>query len=93
MNIDSSKIELKINCFREISKPGYCFLAEAYAVFIEPPSSHLQKQPPQVFCKKKCVLRNFAKFTGKRLCKRLFLILFLKLFIKKVSMAQVFSSE
>ena len=56
MNIDSSKIELKINCFREISKPGYCFLAEAYAVFIEPPSSHLQKQPPQVFCKKNVFL-------------------------------------
>ena len=27
----------------------------------------LQKQPPEVFCKKS-VLRNFAKFTGKHLC-------------------------
>ena len=28
-------------------------------------------QPPEVFCKKG-VLRNFAKFTGKHLCQRLF---------------------
>ena len=31
----------------------------------------LQKQPPEVFCKKD-VLRNFAKFTGKHLCQSLF---------------------
>ena len=31
----------------------------------------VQKQPPEVFCEKG-VLRNFAKFTGKHLCKRLF---------------------
>ena len=31
----------------------------------------LQKQPPEVFCEKG-VLRNFAKFTGKRLCQSLF---------------------
>ena len=30
--------------------------------------SYFQKQPPEVFCKKKGVLRNFAKFTGKHLC-------------------------
>ena len=30
-----------------------------------------EKQPPEVFCKKG-VLRNFAKFTGKRLCQSLF---------------------
>ena len=30
-----------------------------------------QKQPPEVFCKKG-VLRNFAKYTGKQLCQRLF---------------------
>ena len=30
-----------------------------------------QKQPPEVFYKKG-ILRNFAKFTGKRLCQRLF---------------------
>ena len=29
-----------------------------------------QKQPPEVFCKKG-ILRNFAKFTGKQLCQRL----------------------
>ena len=45
---------------------------------------------------KKGALRNFAKFTGKHLCQRLFLI---KLqaktcsFIKKESLAQVFSCE
>ena len=32
-----------------------------------------QKQPPEMFCKKR-VLRNFAKFTGKHMCQRLFLI-------------------
>ena len=31
----------------------------------------LQKQPPEVFCKK-AVLRNFTKFTEKHLCQRLF---------------------
>ena len=31
----------------------------------------LQKQPPEVFCKKR-VLNNFAKFTGQHLCQRLF---------------------
>ena len=31
----------------------------------------LQKQPPDVFCKKD-VLRNFTKFTGKDLCQSLF---------------------
>ena len=30
----------------------------------------LQKQPPEVLCKK-TVYRNFAKFTGKHLCQRL----------------------
>ena len=54
----------------------------------------LQKQPPKVLCKK--VLRNFAKFTGKHLCQNLF---FNKIsgqvcnFIKKESLAQVFSDE
>ena len=41
---------------------------------------------PEVFCKKR-VLRNFAKFTGKRLCHSLFL----NNFIKKET--QVFSCE
>ena len=46
----------------------------------------LQKQPPEVFCKK-TVLRNFTKFTGKYLClgpANLF---------KKETLAQVFSCE
>ena len=30
-----------------------------------------KKQPPEVFCEK-AVFRNFAKFTGKRLCQSLF---------------------
>ena len=32
-----------------------------------------QKQPPEVFCEERCS-KNFASFTGKRLCWRLFLI-------------------
>ena len=40
---------------------------------------------PEVFCKKG-VLRNFTKFTGKHLCKSFF-------FIKKETLAQVFSCE
>ena len=32
----------------------------------------LQQQPPEVFYKK-CVLKNFAKFTGKHLCQNLFI--------------------
>ena len=34
----------------------------------------LQKQPPEVFCKKRCSYRNFANFTGKHLWWSLFLI-------------------
>ena len=34
-------------------------------------SDRLQKQPPEVLCKKR-FLRNFAKFTGKHLCQSLF---------------------
>ena len=32
----------------------------------------VQKQPPEVFCKKG-ILKNFPKFTGKQLCQILFL--------------------
>ena len=39
---------------------------------------------------KKGVLRNFAKFRGKQLCQSLF---FNKVFIKKETLAQVFSCE
>ena len=48
-----------------------------------------QKQLPEVF-HKKGVLKNFAKFTGKHLCQSLF---FKKNFIKKETLAQVFSCE
>ena len=55
----------------------------------------LQKQPPEVFCKIG-VLKNFAKFTGKHPCQSFF---FNKVaggacnFIKKETLAQVFSCE
>ena len=50
----------------------------------------LQKQPPEVFYKKK-VLRNFAKFTGKHLCQSRY---FNKVdFIKIETLAQVISCE
>ena len=39
--------------------------------------SSIRSSLQEVFYKK-CVLRNFAKFTGKRLCQSLFLIKFLK---------------
>ena len=54
-----------------------------------------QKQPPEVFCKKD-VLRNFAKFTGKHLFNGLCLNKVAGLvcnFIKKKTLAQVFSRE
>ena len=53
---------------------------------------------PEVFCKKG-VLTNFAKFTGKHLCQRLFFNKVAGLrpqacnFIKKESLAQMFSCE
>ena len=40
----------------------FCFMTEPQT---------MQKQPPELFCKKG-VLRNFAKFTGKHLCQKLF---------------------
>ena len=51
----------------------------------------IQKQPPEVFCKKRC-LKNFAKLTGKHLCQSLF---FNKVagvtynFVEKETVAQV----
>ena len=44
----------------------------------------IQKQPPVVFYKK-AVLKNFAIFTGKQLCRNLFLIKFQTLRGKKES--------
>ena len=55
-----------------------------------------QKQPPEVFCVKRCSWRNFKKLTGKHLCQGLF---FNKVagtacnFIKKETLAQKFSCE
>ena len=50
----------------------------------------------EVFCKK-CVLRNFTKFTGKRLCQSLIFNKVARLrpanFSKKETLAQVFSCE
>ena len=43
----------------------------------------IQKQPPQVICKKKDVLKNFANFTLQHTCVGVSLIKFLKNFIKK----------
>ena len=43
-----------------------------------------QKQPPDVFCKKRCS-QNFVKFTGKHLCQ--------SLFFKKEALAQVFACQ
>ena len=46
----------------------------------------------EVFCEKG-VLRNFAKFTGKHLCQSLFFNKAALNFIKKETLAQVFSCE
>ena len=55
----------------------------------------LQKQPPEVFYKKKSVLRNFAKFKGKHLCQSLFFnkVTGLSLQLLKKTLAQVFPCE
>ena len=56
----------------------------------------VQKHPQRKCSVKKCLLTNFTKFTGKHLCRSLFLI---KLqdsacnFIKKETLTQVFSCE
>ena len=55
------------------------------------------KQPPEVFYEKG-VLTNFTKFTGKHLCQSLFFnssmfLIKLHVFIKKETLAQVFSCE
>ena len=58
-------------------------------------SSITQKQPPEVYYKKG-VLKNFAKLTGKHLCQSLFLNKAASTaynFIKKETLAQVFSCE
>ena len=53
-----------------------------------------QKQPSQRCSIKKCVLKSFAKFTGKRLCQSLFLTKAESFnFIKKETLAQMLSCE
>ena len=47
---------------------------------------------PEFFCKK-CALRNFAEFKGKHLCHSLFFNKVSGNFIKKKTLAQVFSCE
>ena len=56
--------------------------------------SDIRSSRPEVFCKK-CVLKNFAKFTGKQLYQNLFFnkVALKKNFIKKEALAQVFSCE
>ena len=59
-------------------------------------AEQLQKQPPEVFCKKKGVLKNFATFTGKYPNRSLILIKFQTEpcnFIKKEILALVFFCE
>ena len=48
----------------EILNTTNCYLCDGK-------QTQLQKQPPEVLCKKRCS-RNFAKFTGKHLCQSLF---------------------
>ena len=51
--------------FYGISEAGFCWIVETI--------QKIQKQPPELFCKKR-YLQNFANFTGKHLCWSLFLI-------------------
>ena len=55
---------------------------------------HFRSSHPEVFCKKG-VIRNFAKFTGKYLCRSLFSKVagLRPFFIKKETLTQVFSCE
>ena len=52
----------------------FCFFASLCfnIIFVEYISVCLQKQLPQVLCKKKVILKNFANFTEKHLCWSLF---------------------
>ena len=54
----------------------FCFFASLCfnIIFVEYISVCLQKQLPQVLCKKKVILKNFANFTEKHLCWSLFLV-------------------
>ena len=79
-----------LQIFFDMSKIHYLSLKNK---FFKVKLLKIQKQPPDVFCKKG-VLRNFAKFTGKHLYQRVFFnkkLLKTCNFIKKDSVAQVFS--
>ena len=53
----------KFSCFFYRTPQGKCFLIYLWNYWL--------KQPLELFCKK-CVLRNFARFTGQHLCQSLF---------------------
>ena len=53
------------------NKRGHVFKNTEFNNVYPEPCNQKQKQPPKVFCKKRC-FRNFAKFTGKHLCQSLF---------------------
>ena len=69
-NLTIMTVIYKVGCFREIF-----MLPVNFEPFFQSLLAHRlifnQRQPPEVFYKKG-VLRNFAKFTGKHLCQRVF---------------------
>ena len=84
----------KFNLFHCIYIQYHHIYVQSHLIIIQSRSSH-----PEVFCIKG-VLRNFAKFTGKHLCQSLFFSKVAGLrptkacnFIKKETLAQVFSCE
>ena len=72
MEVHFNRSEVFLLCFYD----AYTSICENFII--------LQKQPPKVFYKK-CVLKNFAIFTGKHLCWTLFAGLQVCSFIKKNS--------
>ena len=83
---------MRLLMFLILSRYG---LACKYGIVFQISICYWQKQPPEVFYEKS-FLRNFPKFTGKYQCQSLF---FNKVagaacnFIKKETLAQVFSRE
>ena len=60
------KLEIALSGFKIINS-----WKSSIKVICQNSTYHSLKQPPVVFCEK-CVLRYFAKFTGKHLCQSLF---------------------
>ena len=99
---------LELNHLRKVSfffeRHGTCHLFSQFVftryILTWPMIVYLfRSSRPEVFCKK-CVLRNFRKFTGKHLCQSLFFnkVVWCLLpeacnFIKKENLTQAFSSE